>query len=45
LVVWFAVFTFLSGFANSFGELFFTRAMQDSDSAENGPVWSVLSPK
>ena len=27
-VLWFAVFTFLSGFTHSFAQLFFTRAMQ-----------------
>jgi len=41
-VVWFAVFTFLSGFANSFGELFFTRAMQGFGFGGEWSVGSVL---
>ncbi len=41
-VVWFAVFTFLSGFANSFGQLFFTRAMQGFGFGGEWSVGSVL---
>jgi MFS family permease len=41
-VVWFAVFTFLSGFANSFAQLFFTRAMQGFGFGGEWAVGSVL---
>lgn len=37
-VIWFTVFTFLSGFTNSFEQLFFTRAMQGFGF---GGEWSV----
>jgi len=37
-VMWFTVFTFLSGFTNSFEQLFFTRAMQGFGF---GGEWSV----
>jgi MFS family permease len=39
-VLWFAVFTFLSGFTHSYGELLFTRAMQGFGF---GGEWSVGS--
>ncbi|HEY2779672.1 MAG TPA: MFS transporter [Steroidobacteraceae bacterium] len=41
-VLWYAVFTFLSGFTNSFGELFFTRAMQGFGFGGEWSVGSVL---
>jgi len=41
-VLWFAVFTFLSGFAHNFGELFFTRAMQGFGFGGEWAVGSVL---
>jgi MFS family permease len=41
-VLWFAVFTFLSGFAHTFGELFFTRAMQGFGFGGEWAVGSVL---
>jgi len=41
-VLWFAVFTFLSGFAQNFGELFFTRAMQGFGFGGEWAVGSVL---
>ena len=41
-VLWFAVFTFLSGFTHSFGELFFTRAMQGFGFGGEWSVGSVL---
>ena len=41
-VLWFAVFTFLSGFAHNFGELFFTRALQGFGFGGEWAVGSVL---
>src|ERR1700761_9279103 len=41
-VLWFAVFTFLSGFTDSFGQLFFTRAMQGFGFGGEWSVGSVL---
>ena len=41
-VLWFALFTFLSGFTNSFGQLFFTRAMQGFGMGGEWAVGSVL---
>jgi len=41
-VLWFAVFTFLSGFTGSFGQLFFTRAMQGFGFGGEWAVGSVL---
>ena len=41
-VLWFALFTFLSGFAQSFGQLFFTRAMQGFGFGGEWSVGSVL---
>jgi len=41
-VLWFATFTFLSGFTHSFGELFFTRAMQGFGFGGQWAVGSVL---
>jgi MFS family permease len=41
-VAWFAVFTFLSGFTHSFGQLFFTRAMQGFGFGGEWAVGSVL---
>ena len=41
-VLWFAVFTFLSGFTHSFGQLFFTRAMQGFGFGGEWSVGSVL---
>ena len=41
-VLWFAVFTFLSGFAHTFGELFFTRALQGFGFGGEWAVGSVL---
>jgi len=41
-VLWFAVFTFLSGFTDSFGQLFFTRAMQGFGMGGEWAVGSVL---
>lgn len=41
-VAWFAVFTFLSGFTHSFGELLFTRAMQGFGFGGEWSVGSVL---
>jgi len=41
-VLWFAVFTFLSGFTHSFGQLFFTRAMQGFGFGGEWAVGSVL---
>ena len=41
-VLWFALFTFLSGFTTSFGELFFTRAMQGFGMGGEWAVGSVL---
>jgi MFS family permease len=41
-VLWFAVFTFLSGFTHSFWELFFTRAMQGLGFGGEWAVGSVL---
>jgi MFS family permease len=41
-VLWFAVFTFLSGFTHSFGQLFFTRAMQGFGFGGEWVVGSVL---
>jgi MFS family permease len=41
-VLWFAVFTFLSGFTHTFGELFFTRAMQGFGFGGEWAVGSVL---
>jgi MFS family permease len=41
-VIWFAVFTFLSGFTHTFGELFFTRAMQGFGFGGEWSVGSVL---
>ena len=41
-VLWFAVFTFLSGFTHDFGELFVTRAMQGFGFGGEWSVGSVL---
>jgi MFS family permease len=41
-VVWFAVFTFLSGFTHSFGQLFVTRALQGFGFGGEWAVGSVL---
>jgi MFS family permease len=41
-VLWFAAFTFLSGFTHSFGQLFFTRAMQGFGFGGEWAVGSVL---
>src|SRR5450755_4233197 len=41
-VIWFAVFTFLSGFTHNFAELFFTRAMQGLGFGGEWAVGSVL---
>lgn len=41
-VLWFAVFTFLSGFTHSFSQLFFTRAMQGFGFGGEWSVGSVL---
>jgi MFS family permease len=41
-VLWFAVFTFLSGFTQGFGQLFFTRAMQGLGFGGEWSVGSVL---
>ncbi len=41
-VLWFAVFTLLSGFTHSFGELFFTRCMQGFGFGGEWSVGSVL---
>ncbi len=41
-VLWFAVFTALSGFTSSFGQLFFTRAMQGFGMGGEWAVGSVL---
>jgi MFS family permease len=41
-VLWFALFTFLSGFTQSFGQLFFTRAMQGLGFGGEWSVGSVL---
>jgi MFS family permease len=41
-VLWFAAFTFLSGFTHSFGQLFFTRAMQGLGFGGEWAVGSVL---
>jgi MFS family permease len=41
-VLWFAAFTFLSGFTHSFSELFFTRAMQGFGFGGEWAVGSVL---
>ena len=41
-VVWFALFTFLSGFTHSFAELLFTRAMQGFGFGGEWSVGSVL---
>ena len=41
-VLWFAAFTFLSGFTQSFGQLFFTRAMQGFGFGGEWAVGSVL---
>jgi MFS family permease len=41
-VLWFAVFTFLSGFTHSFGQLLFTRAMQGFGFGGEWAVGSVL---
>ena len=41
-VLWFAFFTFLSGFTSSFVELFFTRAMQGFGMGGEWAVGSVL---
>jgi MFS family permease len=41
-VLWFAVFTFLSGFTQSFGQLFFTRAMQGFGFGGEWAVGAVL---
>src|SRR5258707_471515 len=41
-VLWFAVFTFLSGFTHTFGDLFFTRAMQGFGFGGEWAVGSVL---
>jgi MFS family permease len=41
-VLWFAVFTFLSGFTHSFGQLFVTRALQGFGFGGEWAVGSVL---
>ena len=41
-VLWFALFTFLSGFAHNFGELFVTRALQGLGFGGEWSVGSVL---
>src|SRR6202795_4755049 len=41
-VLWFAAFTFLSGFTHSYGELLFTRAMQGFGFGGEWAVRSVL---
>ncbi|HXP66587.1 MAG TPA: MFS transporter [Steroidobacteraceae bacterium] len=41
-VLWFALFTFLSGFTHSFGQLFFARAMQGFGFGGEWSVGSVL---
>jgi len=41
-VLWFAAFTFLSGFTQSFGQLFFTRAMQGFGFGGEWAVGSIL---
>lgn len=41
-VLWFALFTFLSGFTTSFEQLFFTRAMQGFGMGGEWAVGSVL---
>jgi MFS family permease len=41
-VLWFAAFTFLSGFTHSFGQLLFTRAMQGFGFGGEWAVGSVL---
>ena len=41
-VLWFSIFTFLSGFTNSFEQLFFTRAMQGLGFGAEWSVGSVL---
>jgi MFS family permease len=41
-VLWFAVFTFLSGFTHSFGQLFVTRALQGFGFGGEWSVGSVL---
>ena len=41
-IVWFALFTFLSGFTNSFGQLMFTRTMQGLGFGGEWSVGSVL---
>ncbi|SFD58356.1 MFS transporter [Paracidovorax konjaci] len=41
-VLWFTFFTFLSGFTESFGQLFFTRAMQGFGFGGEWAVGSVL---
>jgi MFS family permease len=41
-VMWFAIFTFLSGFTHNFGELFVTRAMQGLGFGGEWSVGSVL---
>ncbi|GKS95330.1 MFS transporter [Acidovorax sp. SUPP2825] len=41
-VLWFTLFTFLSGFTESFGQLFFTRAMQGFGFGGEWAVGSVL---
>jgi MFS family permease len=41
-VAWFAVFTFLSGFTHSYGQLLFTRAMQGFGFGGEWSVGSVL---
>jgi MFS family permease len=41
-VLWFAIFTFLSGFTHNFGELFVTRAMQGFGFGGEWSVGSVL---
>lgn len=41
-VLWFSLFTFLSGFTNSFEQLFFTRAMQGLGFGGEWSVGSVL---
>lgn len=41
-VVWFALFTFLSGFTHSFGQLMFTRAVQGFGFGGEWSVGSVL---
>jgi MFS family permease len=41
-VLWFAAFTFLSGFTQNFGQLFFTRAMQGFGFGGEWAVGSIL---